>query len=161
MGFMDELKKLTRPYSDTEVDEYDDDYEEEIEEPAPQPAPSRRSAFSAPEPTARESRRQSGSSKVVSLNNRPNMQVVLVKPERFDMVSEVADHLRDKMTIVLNLESTNKDVARRLVDFLSGCAYALDGQIKKVAISTYIITPVNVEVIGDVVEELQNSGIYF
>jgi cell division inhibitor SepF len=76
-------------------------------------------------------------------------------------VSEIADHLRDKKSIVLNLESTNKDVARRLVDFLSGVAYALDGKIKKVAISTYILTPYNVEIVGDLVEELENSGVYF
>ena len=74
------------------------------------------------------------------------------------MVSEIADHLRDKQALVLNLESTNKDVARRLVDFLSGCAYALDGKIKKVAISTYLITPYNVGVVDDLVEELESSG---
>ena len=89
------------------------------------------------------------------------MQVILVKPDRFDTVSEIADHLREKKAIVLNLESTNKDVARRLVDFLSGVAYALDGKIKKVAISTYILTPYNVEIVGDLVEELENSGVYF
>ena len=89
------------------------------------------------------------------------MQVILVKPDRFDNVTEIADHLRDKKSVVLNLESTNKDVARRLVDFLSGVAYALDGKIKKVAISTYIITPYNVEIVGDLVEELENNGIYF
>ena len=89
------------------------------------------------------------------------MQVILVKPDRFDTVSEIADHLRDKKAVVLNLESTNKDVARRLVDFLSGVAYALDGKIKKVAISTYILTPFNVEIVGDLVEELENSGVYF
>ena len=99
---------------------------------------------------------------MVNLNsNNTAMQVILVKPDRFDTVSEIADHLRDKKSIVLNLESTNKDVARRLVDFLSGCAYALDGKIKKVAISTYILTPFNVEIVGDLVEELENSGIYF
>ena len=87
--------------------------------------------------------------------------MILVKPDRFDTVSEIADHLRDKKSIVLNLESTNKDVARRLVDFLSGVAYALDGKIKKVAISTYILTPYNVEIVGDLVEELENNGIYF
>ena len=89
------------------------------------------------------------------------MQVILVKPDRFDTVSEIADHLRDKQSVVLNLESTNKDVARRLVDFLSGVAYALDGKIKKVAISTYILTPYNVEIVGDLAEELENSGVYF
>ena len=87
--------------------------------------------------------------------------MVLVKPERFDQVDEIADHLRDKKAVVLNLETTQKDVARRLVDFLSGCAYALDGKIKKIAISTYLITPYNVGVVGDLVEELENSGTYF
>ena len=104
---------------------------------------------------------RSNAGKVVNLNSSTQLQVILVKPDRFDMVSEIADHLRDKQALVLNLESTNKDVARRLVDFLSGCAYALDGKIKKVAISTYLITPYNVDVVGDLVEELENSGMYF
>lgn len=169
MGFMDELKKLTRPYSDDEddFDEYED--EEPAPAPAPQPEPrstGRRASYSAPEPRptgspaapAAPARRATN---VVNINNAGNMQVVLVKPDRFDTVSEIADHLRDKKSIVLNLESTNKDVARRLVDFLSGCAYSLDGKIKKVAISTYIITPYNVDIVGDLVEELENSGMYF
>ena len=162
MGLMDELKKLTRPYNEEDMDDYDYDEEEDVE-PAPAPAApapssSRRSAYTAPEP--KETRR-SGPAKVVNLNNNSAMQVILVKPDRFDTVSEIADHLRDKKSIVLNLESTNKDVARRLVDFLSGVAYALDGKIKKVAISTYILTPYNVEIVGDRVEELENNGIYF
>ena len=89
------------------------------------------------------------------------LQVVLVKPERFDNVSEIAEHLRERRAVVLNLESTNKDVARRLVDFLSGCAYALDGKIKKVAISTSMITPHTVDIVGDLVQELENNGMYF
>lgn len=95
------------------------------------------------------------------MHTTAQLQVVLVKPERFDNVSEIAEHLRERRAVVLNLESTNKDVARRLVDFLSGCAYALDGKIKKVAISTYIITPLNVDIVGDLVEELENNGMYF
>jgi cell division inhibitor SepF len=162
MGFMDELKKLTRPYSEEE--EYDD-YEEEEELPAASPAtPARRpSAFSdAPaRPAAPVSTPTRGGNKVVNLNATTQLQVVLVKPDRFENVSDIADHLREKRAILLNLESTNKDVARRLVDFLSGCAYALDGKIKKVAISTYIITPYNVDVVGDLMEELENSGMYF
>ena len=163
MGLMDELKKLTRPYNEEEEDDY---YDEEPEiESEPAPAAPRRSAFaaapeSAPAPTATTTRR-SGPAKVVNLNNNSAMQVILVKPDRFDTVTEIADHLRDKKSVVLNLESTNKDVARRLVDFLSGVAYALDGKIKKVAISTYILTPYNVEIVGDLVEELENSGVYF
>ena len=162
MGLMDELKKLTRPYNEEDMDEYDYDEEEDELDPEPDPAPApRRSAFSAPEPAPANNNRRSGPARVVNLNNNSAMQVVLVKPDRFDTVSEIADNLRDKKAIVLNLESTNKDVARRLVDFLSGVAYALDGKIKKVAISTYILTPYNVEIVGDLVEELENSGVYF
>ena len=89
------------------------------------------------------------------------LQVVLVKPERFENASEIADHLRDKRTVVLNLEQTDKNIARRLIDFLSGVAYANEGTIKKVALSTYIITPYNVEIMGDLIDELENNGLYF
>ena len=89
------------------------------------------------------------------------LKVILVKPERFENASEIADQLRDKRTVVLNLESTNKDVARRLIDFLSGVAYAGEGKIKKVAANTYIITPYHVDIEGDLIDELENNGLYF
>ena len=63
--------------------------------------------------------------------------------------------------MVLNLEQTDKNIARRLIDFLSGVAYANEGTIKKVAQSTYIITPYNVEILGDLIDELENNGLYF
>ena len=173
MGLMDELRKLTHPYSEREEDDYDDFDDEPLgEDPvaAPVSAPAaapRRSAYSRSAPAVTETPRPVGSvgiggaGRVVNLGGGAQMQVVLVKPDRFDQVSDIADHLRDKQAIVLNLESTNKDVARRLVDFLSGCAYALDGKIKKIAISTYLITPYNVDVVGELAEELENSGMYF
>ncbi|MGI5889090.1 MAG: cell division protein SepF [Oscillospiraceae bacterium] len=99
--------------------------------------------------------------KIVNINATTQLEVVLVKPERFDDASSIADHLNNKRTVVLNLESTNKDVARRLVDFLSGVAYANNGQIKRVANSTFIITPYNVGIVGDLLDELENSGVYF
>ncbi len=89
------------------------------------------------------------------------VQVVLVKPEKFEDASQIADHLNAKHTVVLNLESTGKEVSRRLVDFLSGVAYANNGQIKRVANSTFIITPYNVGVSGDLIDELENSGVVF
>ena len=92
---------------------------------------------------------------------KSKLKVVLVKPERFENASEIADHLKDKRTVVLNLESTNKDVARRLIDFLSGVAYAGEGKIKKVAANTYIITPYSVDIEGDLIDELENNGLYF
>ena len=99
--------------------------------------------------------------KVVNINATTQLKVVLVKPERFEDASTIADHLNNKRTVVLNLESTNKDVARRLIDFLSGVAYAGEGKIKKVAANTYIITPYHVELEGDLIDELESNGLYF
>ena len=101
------------------------------------------------------------SNKVVNIHATTQLQVVLVKPERFEDASGIADHLNAKRTIVLNLESANKDVTRRLIDFLSGVAYANNGQIKRVANSTYIITPYNVGIMGDLLDELESSGVFF
>ncbi len=101
------------------------------------------------------------SNKVVNIHATTQLQVVLVKPEKFDDASTVADHLNAKRTVVLNLENANKDVARRILDFLSGVAYANDGQIKKVANCTFIITPYNVGIMGDLLDELENNGLYF
>lgn len=168
MGFFDELKKLTKPYADDEddYDEYDDEpvEDEPEEEPAPMSRPSRRPAAAPAATYSADSNldsRRAGSARVVNINTTTQLQVVLVKPERFENVSEIADHLRDKHAVLLNLESTDKNIARRLVDFLSGCAYAVDGKIKKVAASAYLLTPFNVEIVGDLVEELENSGVYF
>ena len=97
---------------------------------------------------------------MVNIHATAALKVVLVKPERFENASEIADHLREKRTVVMNLESTNKDVARRLIDFLSGVAYAGDGKIKKVAANTYIITPYSVDIMGDLIDELENIGLY-
>lgn len=99
--------------------------------------------------------------KIVNINATTQLKVVLVKPERFEDASTIADHLNNKRTVVLNLESTNKEVSRRLVDFLSGVAYANNGQIKRVANSTFIITPYNVDIMGDLLDELESNGAFF
>ncbi len=96
----------------------------------------------------------------MNIHTVTQLSVVLVKPEKYENAAEVADHLKDKRTVVLNLEQTNRDVARRLLDFLSGVAYANEGKIKKVANSTYIITPYNVDIQGDLIDELENNGLY-
>ena len=126
----------------------------ERERPAPQPV--RGGGYFSPDDSAFQK-----SNKVVNIHATTQLQVVLVKPERFENAAEVADHLREKCTVVLNLEQTDKEIARRLIDFLSGVAYAQEGKIKKVAISTYIITPYNVDILGDLIDELENNGLYF
>ena len=135
--------------------EYDGDDELEFEESMPR---SKKGSDSVEEVTVDAPRK---GNKVVNIHATAQLQVVLVKPERFDDASAVADHLNAKRTVVLNLESANKDVARRILDFLSGVAYANDGQIKKVANCTFIITPYNVGLMGDLLDELENNGLYF
>ena len=154
MGLMDELKKIIHPYDDEDYD-YEDDFEEPVKE-------SSRSLFDDRKDDRREDRRsEDRHNKVVNIHATTQLKVVLVKPERFENASEIADHLKEKRTVVLNLESTNKDIARRLIDFLSGVAYAGEGKIKKVAANTYIITPYHVDIEGDLIDELESNGLYF
>jgi cell division inhibitor SepF len=154
MGILDSLKKMTRPYDDDE-----DDFRDFT--------PTTREAPSAPKSPAQargdyagfETRRESN--KVVNIHATAQLQVILVKPERYEEAGEIAEHLRERKTVVLNLEQTNKEVARRILDFLSGAAYAQEGKIKKIAVNTFIITPYNVDILGDLIEELENNGVYF
>lgn len=164
MGLFDELKKLTRPYSGDEYDDFGDEYIDAPEETRVSPTESprraqaaeRRNPFSEPEVSSLPYKKE----KVVNLGGAAQPQVVLVKPERFETAAEIADHLRGRRSVIMNLEDTAKDTARRLIDFLSGVAYALDGKIKKVASNTYIITPHNVDLMGDLIDGIENSGLY-
>ena len=147
MGFMDDIKRWARG---------DDEKEDEFE----QITSSRKSQSKNDDEGGVPVTEFRRSNKVVNINATTQLSVVLVKPEKFENAAEIADHLIDRRTVVLNLEQTNKDVARRVVDFLSGVTYAQDGKIKKVANSTYIITPYNVDIMGDLIDELENNGLY-
>ena len=151
MSFFDELKRLTRPY---------DDEEEEFEEFEAEAKPEKRRDRSAETTSIYDTQAERRSNKVVNIHTTTQLQVVLVKPDRFEAAPEIADHLREKRTVVLNLESVDKNVARRLLDFVAGVAYASEGKIKKVAAFTYIVTPFNVDILGDLVGELENNGLY-
>lgn len=163
MGIMDELKRLARPYEDDEDEEYLEE-EEEVKTPSLEEERKKRTRVSDAEFSSAEPQRRYNAAnrdKVVNIHTTTQLKVVLVKPEKFDDASVIADHLRDKRTVVLNLEGTGKEVSRRLIDFLSGVAYAQEGKIKKVAAATYIITPYNVDLIGDLLDELESSGMHF
>ena len=152
MGFLDNIKKVFVSVDD----EYDEDENAVDYIPREHTSPRRvDDVYEGEEET------RSKGNKVVNIHATTQLKVVLVKPERFENASEIADHLKDKRTVVLNLESTNTDIARRLIDFLSGVAYAGEGKIKKVAASTYIITPYHVDIEGDLIDELENNGLYF
>ena len=150
MSMFDNLK--SKLGIDTEADSYIDDTEDEI-------FPGGQGGAAAQGYTQQEVKQHSN--KVVNINATTQLQVVLVKPERFEDASAIADQLNAKHTVVLNLESTGKEISRRLIDFLSGVAYANNGQIKRVATSTFIITPYNVDIMGDLIGELENNGVFF
>ena len=156
MSLMDEFKKIIHPYDTDDDLDMDEVY---VEEDEPRRKKTERREERASERAADRAAAERHN-KVVNIHATTQLKVVLVKPERFENASEIADHLREKRTVVLNLESTNKDVARRLVDFLSGVAYAGEGKIKKVAANTFIITPYSVDIMGDLIDELENNGFY-
>ena len=149
MSMFDNLK--SKLGIDTEADSYIDDTEDEIFA----------GGQGAPQQDYEQPEVKQHSNKVVNINATTQLQVVLVKPERFEDASTIADQLNAKRTVVLNLESTGKEVSRRLIDFLSGVAYANNGQIKREATSTFIITPYNVDIMGDLIDELENNGVFF
>ncbi|HJD21609.1 MAG TPA: cell division protein SepF [Candidatus Gemmiger faecigallinarum] len=153
MSMFEGFKNMLGINQDPEDDEYLDNGEDEVFAGNNQGQAAQDAYAQADAPRQRD--------RVVNINATTQLQVVLVKPERFEDASAIADQLNAKRTVVLNLESTNKQVSRRLIDFLSGVAYANNGQIKRVATSTFIITPYNVDIMGDLIDELENNGVFF
>ncbi len=157
MGLFDKIKDILT-ISDEE------DYEEELEETVEKEAPRK-----AVQPTENYTQKRTESAprviggaknKTVSFNPA-QMQVVLVKPERYDDVTSIADHMMDKKTVVLNLENVDKELSRRIVDFLSGAAYALRGNIRKVSRGTFLIVPYGVDMMGDLlIEDFESNNMY-
>ncbi|MBQ7218006.1 MAG: cell division protein SepF [Ruminococcus sp.] len=164
-GFVDKFKRMwDAPDDEYEYNEYGysdggDQAQPEEEEVTTRRSTSRYDDFDDIAPARESSRRN----KVVNISATAKLSVALFKPERFgEETRNIADELIKTHTVVLNLENTNKDMARRIIDFLSGVAYANRGKIKKVATSTFIIIPNNVDLTGDdLLDELEHSGVYF
>ncbi len=98
--------------------------------------------------------------KVVNINTTTQLKVVVVTPESFDEAKDIAEHLKQKKPVVINLEGVEKDIARRIVDFLSGAVYSLDGNIQKISTGIFLIAPYNVGIMGDFKDELRNKGVF-
>ena len=178
MSFWDNVKKFAQPYADDDYDDYDeDDYVDDYDEPeepvrraprrAPAPAP-----VPAPMMEAEEEEDEFGFPSAVpaaSVSSAPatgftgtvlnrsvtnKQEVVLFRPGSFNDTSKAADDLRNRRAVIVNMENVDKAMARRVVDFLSGCVYALDGDVKKIAQSAYLFCPHNMDIVGDL-EALQ------
>lgn len=141
------FNKIFSSEEEEEIQSYNsDEYEDEAAgdyQAAPEAAP----AASAPE-AAPAAKRES-----VTKSTDASFELKVVKPENFASVGQIADHLINRRTVVLNLESTSKETSRRIIDFLNGVAYTLDGQIKAVANNTYVITPSHVDISGESLTE--------
>ena len=162
MSFWDEIKNFAKPYSDDEdYDDFDDEMEDSFEEEAApaertprfgrrEAAPAEAPAFApAVSATTAFTPANAGFSGQVVNTSANKIQLILVRPESFNDAPTIAANMRAKKAVVLNLEGVEKNLARRVVDFLSGCAYALDGTVKKVSQATYVFCPYNMEVLGD------------
>ena len=150
MSFFDKVKGMMNPEDDYDDDDYmdgGDDFGFD-DEPVAAPAPNPTKNTSAPKST--------GSS--MGLNSTA-LELKVVKPEKYDSqtAQKIADHLLNRRTVVLNLELTNKEAARRIIDFLSGVAYSIDGYIQRVANNTFVVVPNNVDVSGEQLQEAKKQ----
>ena len=160
MSFWDNVKKFTQSYSEDEYDGEEDYTDELYDEDEPLAPMNRRGNDAAKEMDmgagAAKAESTGFSGKVLNMNaNKPS--VVLFRPNSFGDASKAADDLRDKKAVIVNMENVDRSVSRRVVDFLSGCAYALDGKVKKIAQSTYLFCPNSMDVAGEL-EAIQTEA---
>lgn len=156
MGIWENIKNIL-----TIPDE--DEFEEEAVETAEE-----KSAFARKSQPVENTKRVESTPRIIGSKaktvsfNPAQMQVVLVKPERYEDVTTIADHMNDKKTVVLNLEAADRDTSRRIVDFLSGAAYANHGNMRKVSKGTFLIVPNGVDMMGELMlEDFEEGKMYF
>ena len=162
MSIWDNIKKFAQPYSDEDdFDDYEDELEEFEEAPQEKPAASTRrpSPFSNRSsensaPVAPAAGNSGFSGQVLNMGSG-KQEVVLFHAKTFDDAAKAADELRKKKAVILNMENVDKGLSRRVVDFLSGSIYALDGSVKKVAQSTYLFCPHNMDIVGDLEAQVE------
>lgn len=151
---IDKMRELMFGEYDEDEDEYVDSQEEvsyEKEKPAFQ--------REAMDYTSIQRAGRRNNSQVVSIHTNVQMQVVIIKPECYEDAQEICDQVKDKKPVVVNLEKVEYPIAQRIMDFLSGTCYSLDGSIQRVANNIFIIAPQNVDISGDFKEELKTKGI--
>ena len=187
MGFMDELRKLTQPYDDeddffegadnslrqtAQPSQAQIQFEQAFgEEPASAPEPAVRKAPKQAKPLAegsifgnlgarRAAKPKAQRERVVNFGGS-EQQVILFNPKSFDEAGELVSHLHQGRSVVMTLEGLPTDMARRLLDFLSGITFALQGKITPVSAKTYFVTPHNIDILGTQGEQPESDGQYF
>lgn len=158
MAWFDNIKNAMHPYDDDYIENEERAAEEDF---AAQAEPEEEDAFEERQPRSVFSRRESKAPTPPPAPERGKMKLHLVTPSEFGEAAEIADSLKSRQAVLMNLEMTDDVTARRMIDFLSGVAYALGGKIMRVSGQAYIVTPTNVDLVGDAVSDFENAGLYF
>lgn len=96
--------------------------------------------------------------KVVNMPQVNQVRMVISQPTSFEQSEEICNYLKERKSVIVNLEYVNKDVARRIVDFISGGVHALDGHIQKISNSIFLVAPTNYEISNEMArEEIKNK----
>ena len=175
MGVLDKFLDIMKLSDDDDYDDDDffddDDYEDDYEEKKPKRSffGSRKKSYEDDEDEdyeevpARSSRAShSGSNKVTPMRQparrgRANMEVCVIKPNSVDDAREITETLLGGRTVILNLEGLDLEIAQRIIDFTSGAAYAISGNLQKISNYIFLVTPTNVEISGDLQDLLNTS----
>lgn len=164
------MAKIFDKMKDLMFGEYEDDEDEYYEDDYAAPAPVRESSYglreasreadyAMPAPRKASASAARNNPQVYSINTNVQMQVVIIKPECYEDAQEICDQIKTKRPVVVNLEKVEYPVAQRIMDFLSGTCYSLEGSIQRVANNIFIIAPENVDISGDFKEELKTKGV--
>ncbi|MBS6981937.1 MAG: cell division protein SepF [Oscillospiraceae bacterium] len=155
MKLFDNIWKFLHPYD--EVGE-DDPIDYQTQERPERERPEREHTERAPRSDRRDDDRRA---KVVNLHPDGQLKVVLMKPVRFDEdANAIAEHLAQKRTVILNMENTDSETSRRLLDFATGVVFSCDGKLRRVASKTYIVAPGLVDLSGELVDGMDGGGLY-
>ena len=109
-------------------------------------------------PSATPAFKKSG--KVVNIHATTQLEVAVLQPAAYEDAREIADRLKSKKAVVVNLEDLKKEDAIKVLDFISGVVYALEGDIQKVSSGIFLIAPYNVSIASDVRDELKSKGLF-
>jgi cell division inhibitor SepF len=98
---------------------------------------------------------------VLSIHSQKQMRVVVFEPKSFEDSQNIADQLKNRRPVIINLENADKILAKRVVDFISGATYALNGNMQKVGTGIFLFVPNNVDISGEIRDELREKGIFW
>ncbi|NLX63792.1 MAG: cell division protein SepF [Clostridiaceae bacterium] len=133
---------------ETDTDYEEDIYEDEVIESTPQ------------RPERNFSHKKAPQGKILNMNNNNNLKVVVLSPQNILEARELCDHLRSNKPVIMNVEGVDTPLAQRMVDFLSGAVYCLDGDIQKISSGIFLATPASIEITGDFKDEMHSKGVF-